>query len=108
MPDRFVRKHANKTGTKALNSPKRMAPLVLASIKRFKSIGAKRSLSKERLLLSKVIVTASIEVVPKRTDRLITPGRRSRTSTAVCDFKKNISVQATGKTNPQLIFGGFR
>jgi hypothetical protein len=85
-----------------------MAPLVLASIKRFKSIGAKRSLSKERLLLSKVIVTASIEVVPKRMDRLITPGSRSRTFTAVGDLKKNMSVQATGKTSPQLMFGGFR
>jgi hypothetical protein len=88
--------------------PKRIAPLVLASIKKFRSRGAKRSLSKERLLLSKVMVTANIEVVPKRMDRLITPGRSSLTFTAVSDFKKNISVHATGKTNPQLMFGGFR
>jgi hypothetical protein len=67
----------------ALNRPKRIAPLVLASIKKFRSRGAKRSLSKERLLLSKVIVTANIDVVPKRMDRLITPGRSSRTFTAV-------------------------
>jgi hypothetical protein len=108
MPDKLVRKEAKSTGTKALIMPKRMAPLVFASIRKFRSRGANRSLSKERLLLSKVMVTASIEVVPKRMDRLITPGRSSRTFTAVCDFKKNISVQATGKTNPQLIFGGFR
>src|SRR4030043_629310 len=100
MPDRLVIKDANKTGTNALNRPKGMAPLVLASIKKFRSRGAKRSLSKERLLFSKVMGTASTEVVPKRMDRLITPGRRSRTFTAVWDLKKNISVQATGKTNP--------
>lgn len=81
--DRWVRKDANKTGTNALNRPKRMAPLVLASIKKFRSRGANRSLSKERLLLSKVMVTASTEVVPKRIDRPITPGRSSRTFTAV-------------------------
>src|SRR4030043_1410342 len=49
MPDRLVIKDANKTGTNALKRPKRMAPLVLASIKKFKSRGAKRHLSKERL-----------------------------------------------------------
>src|SRR4030043_1784716 len=92
MPDRLVIKDANKTGTNALNRPKRMAPLVLASIKRFKSRGAKRSLSKERLLLSKVMVTASTEVVPKRIDRLITPGRSSRTFTPAPDFKKNMRL----------------
>jgi hypothetical protein len=41
-----------------------MAPVVFASIKRFKLIGASNSLSNDLLFLSNVIVTASIDVVP--------------------------------------------
>jgi hypothetical protein len=49
-----------------------------------------------------------MEVVPKRMDRHMTPGRRPRISNDVPDFRKTISVQATGKIIPQLMFGGFR
>ena len=108
MPDRSVMNRAKITGTNPLKMPKTMAPVVLASIRRLRSIGAIRSLSKDRLFLSKVMVTESMEVVPKSTDRHMTPGRRPRISSDVPDFRKNISVQATGKIIPQLMFGGFR
>ncbi len=108
MPDRSVMNRAKITGTNPLNMPETMAPVVLASIRRLRSMGAIRSLSKDRLFLSKVMVTESMEVVPKSTDRHMTPGRRPRISNDVPDFRKNISVQATGKIIPQLMFGGFR
>jgi hypothetical protein len=108
MPERSVMNRAKITGTNPLNMPETMAPVVLASIRRLRSMGAIRSLSKDRLFLSKVMVTASMEVVPKRMDRHMTPGRRPRISNDVPDFRKTISVQATGKIIPQLMFGGFR
>jgi hypothetical protein len=49
-----------------------------------------------------------MDVVPNRIDIDTTPGRIPRISTAVCDFTKNIRVQATGKMMPQLMFGGLR
>jgi hypothetical protein len=56
-----------------------------------------------------VTVTASIEVVPNRTEIATTPGRRVRTlSNPLPDFMKNIPVQARGKIKPQLMLGGFR
>jgi len=73
--DKSVMKRAKKIGTKALRTPKIMAPVVFASIRRLRSSGAKRSLSKERLFLSKVIVTASMDVVPKRMDMDTTPAK---------------------------------
>jgi len=108
MPPRCVMNKAKPTGTNPLKIPKTIAPVVFASISRLRSMGAIKSLSKERLLLSKVIVTASMEVVPNKTERHMTPGSSPKTSSALPDFKKTISVQATGKIMPQLIFGGLR
>lgn len=108
IPERSAKKEAKKTGIKALITPKMMAPVVLASINRFKLMGASSKRSKERLLRSKVMVTASIEVVPKRTERAMTPGKMLLISTALSERTKNISVQEIGKIIPQLILGGFR
>ncbi|AHM58132.1 hypothetical protein EAL2_808p06290 (plasmid) [Peptoclostridium acidaminophilum DSM 3953] len=88
--------------------PKMIAPVVFASISKFRLIGASKSRSKERLFLSKVIVTESIEVVPNRMDSAITPGSMPLISTALSDLTKNISVQDIGKIIPQLMFGGLR
>ena len=109
IPDRSVRNAAITMGTKALATPKRIAPEVLASISSSKEIGAKSNLSNERLLRSKVIVTASIEVVPKRTEMVTTPGKSDRTlSSPLPDLIKNMPVQARGKIIPQEILGGLR
>ena len=89
-------------------TPKIIAPVVLANIKRFKLMGASSKRSKERLLRSKVMVTASIEVVPKRTERAMTPGKILLISTALSERTKNINVQEMGKMIPQLILGGLR
>jgi len=69
IPDRSTTKEAITAGTMAFRIPKIIAPEVLASIKRFRLIGASNSRSKDLLLRSKVIVTASMEVVPKSTAR---------------------------------------
>jgi hypothetical protein len=73
-PDRSTKKEAKRTGTKALTMPKRIAPVVLEIIRRLRLIGASRSLSKDRFFLSKVMVTASIDVVPNNIEIDITPG----------------------------------
>jgi len=49
-----------------------------------------------------------MEVVPKRMDIAVTPGRMARISTSDRDLMKNIRVQARGKMMPQLRFGGLR
>jgi len=108
IPDRSVRKRAKTRGTKAFSTPKMIAPVVFANMRRFSESGASRSLSKERLFLSKVIVTASMEVVPKRMDMETTPGRMLQISNAVLERTKNMRVHAKGKIIPQLILGGFR
>ena len=74
--DKSVKKAAKMTGTKALATPKRIAPEVLASIKSSRGMGASSSLSKDRPFFSKVTVTASMEVVPKRMETATTPGSR--------------------------------
>lgn len=71
-------------------------------------MGASSSLSKDLPFLSKVIVTASMDVVPKRMDIAMIPGRISLISTSIFDLNKNISVQANGNIIPQLILGGLR
>src|SRR6056297_201840 len=58
-PEKSIRKAAMITGTKAFTVPNNMAPLVLASIRTSRGIGASRSRSKERCFFSKVTVTAS-------------------------------------------------
>lgn len=108
IPERSTINEANNTGMKALIIPKRMAPVVLASISKFKLMGASNNLSNDRLFLSKVIVTASMDVVPKSTDNAITPGNIPRISTSLLERIKNIRVQEMGKIMPQLMFGGFK
>lgn len=72
-------------------------------------MGARSNLSNDRLLLSKVIVTVSIDVVPKRIEMVTTPGRSARIlSNPLPDLMKNIPVQAKGKMIPQLMLGGLR
>jgi len=76
-----------------------------------REIGASKSRSKERPFLSKVIVTANIEVVPNSTLMAIRPGSNVRISDIFIppdDLINCISVQDNGKMIPQLIFGGFR
>ena len=108
VPERSVKKTAIIIGTNALTEPNRMAPEVLASISRFSEIGANSNLSKERLLFSKVTVTASMEVVPKRTEIATTPGRiLGILSNPVPDLMKNILVHANGNIKPQLMLGGL-
>lgn len=108
ISERSVKSTAKNRGTRALKTPKIMAPLVLANIKVFKSIGANKSRLKEACFFSKVIVTASIEVVPKRIDKDIKPGKKPGISTGASVLKKNIKVQEIGKSSPQLILGGFK
>jgi len=108
IPVKSTINEAKRTGTNALIIPKSIAPVVLESMSRFRLMGASNNLSKERLFLSKVMVTASIEVVPKRIDNAITPGNMLRISTSLFDLIKNIRVQEMGKMIPQLILGGFR
>ena len=109
VPDRSVRKTAMIIGTNALAAPNRMAPDVFASIRRFSEMGANSNLSNERFRFSKVTVTASMEVVPKRIEIATTPGRiLGMLSNPVPDLMKNILVHANGNINPQLILGGFR
>jgi hypothetical protein len=58
---------------------------------------------------SKVIVTASIEVVPNRIDTATSPRSSGSTaSTPAPERIRNIPVQASGKIRPQLTFGGLR
>ncbi len=87
-PDKSIMNEAKIAGISAFKVPKNIAPVVLANIKRFKLMGASNNLSKERLLRSKVMVTASIEVVPNSTDKDMTPGRISLISTALFDFRR--------------------
>jgi hypothetical protein len=108
-PDKSVRKTAMIIGTNALAAPNRMAPDVFASISRFREMGANSNLSNEQLRFSKVTVTASIEVVPKRMEIATTPGRiLGILSNPLPDLIKNILVHASGNIKPQLILGGFR
>jgi len=80
-PDRSARKAAIATGTNALAMPKRIAPLVFASM----------------------------DVVPSSTETATTPGRSvGMLSRPLPDRTKDIPVHASGKMIPQLTFGGFR
>jgi hypothetical protein len=108
MPPRSTKNDANRTGMNALIIPKMIAPVVFASIRRFRLIGERSNRSNERLFLSNVIVTESMEVVPKRIDSAMTPGRMALISTSLPLRKKNIRVHEMGKMIPQLKFGGFR
>jgi hypothetical protein len=97
------------TGTKALTTPKQIAPQVLASISVSKGIGASSSRSKDRLRFSWVTVTDSREVVPKRTETPATPGRSPRTPSRPDPVRmKNMPAQTRGNSSPQLMLGGLR
>lgn len=96
------------TGMMLLIIPNSTAPLILENTSSSVLIGARSNLSNERALLSKVMVTASIEVVPKSIDIATIPANISSMLKAVPDLKKNISIHAKGKIIPQLIFGGFK
>jgi len=109
IPDRSTKKAAIMIGTKAFAIPNKIAPDVFASISNSRDTGASSNLSNDLCLLSKVIVTASIDVVPNRIEIVITPGSSAVTlSMPLPDLMKNIPVQARGKIIPQLILGGFR
>jgi dephospho-CoA kinase len=107
-PLRFMKKAAKMTGTKALNIPNKTAPKILAKTSTPILSGAISRRSNERPFLSKVIVTASIEVVPNKTLMAIKPGSSSSTPVPPPERINCISVQDRGKTIPQLIFGGFK
>jgi hypothetical protein len=108
-PERSARKVAIITGTKALTTPKRIAPDVLASMRSSSDMGDSSNLSKERLRRSKVIVTDNMDVVPKRMAIVMTPGRRDNTlSNPLPDLMKNMPVQARGNIMPQEMLGGLR
>src|SRR5690606_42090496 len=64
MPERSIRKAAKRTGRKALKTPKMMAPVVLASIKRLRLNGASNIFQNQCFLLTKFIVTHSMQVGP--------------------------------------------
>jgi len=65
-------------------------------------IGAINNLSNERLLLSNVIVTASIEVVPNNTLIAIKPGSNPSIPISPCERISCISVQESGNIIPNL------
>ncbi len=108
IPLKLIRKPINTTGTKALIIPNRMAPSILAATNVLRLIGANNNLSKDLLLFSKVIVTASIDVVPNNILMAIKPGSNSITSIFPDERISCIKVQERGKIMPQLMFGGFR
>jgi hypothetical protein len=92
IPDRFIKNNEKTIGTNAFKIPNIIAPTVFAIISKFNPMGASSSLSKDLPFLSKVIVTASMDVVPKRMDIAMIPGRISLISTSIFDLNKNISV----------------
>lgn len=108
IPIKFVKNAAKTTGTKALIIPNNIAPNILATTNMFILIGANNNLSNERPLRSKVIVTASIEVVPNNTLMAIKPGSNSKIPTSPWERISCINVQESGKIIPQLILGGFK
>lgn len=104
---KFTKKAAKITGTKALNIPNTIAPVIFANTIVLRLIGASSNLSNECPLRSKVIVTANMEVVPKSTLMAIRPGSNSIRFPSG-ERISCINVQDKGKMIPQLIFGGLR
>lgn len=108
MPVKSAKNTAKATGTKALMIPNKIAPDIFARTRIPKLIGASNSLSNERPLLSNVIVTASMEVVPNNMLIAIRPGNNSFISTFCDERMYCMSVHEIGKMIPQLMFGGLR
>jgi hypothetical protein len=101
-------KTENKTGTMLLKMPNNIAPAIFAIISNLILIGANNNRSNDLDFLSNVIVTESIDVVPKRIDIPTIPGKTSSMLKVVLVLINIINIQAKGKIIPQLIFGGFR
>jgi len=74
---KLMKNAAKIIGTNALKMPNNIAPSIFANTRILILTGASNNLSKERALLSKVMVTASIEVVPNRTLIPVKPGSSS-------------------------------
>ena len=95
-------------GKRLLKIPNKIAPVVFARMNNSIEIGAIKSLSNDRDFLSKVMVTASIDVVPKIIDRAIIPGKDAAIFKVPFVLRNIISIQAKGKSIPQLMLGGFK
>jgi len=107
--DRSTINAAINMGMHALTNPKKKAPAVFANTRSSSEIGASSKRSNERLFFSKVMATANMEVVPKKTDSDIKPGRIDKKSgEALSVLMKNMPAQDKGKIIPQLMFGGFK
>lgn len=72
-----MKNKAMRIGTNAFTMPNKIAPSVFASISQVRLMGESSSLSNDRLRRSKVMLTASMDVVPKRMDIAITLGQNS-------------------------------
>lgn len=107
-PLRSARNAAKTTGTKALTIPNKIAPSILAETNILILIGANNNLSKDLLLFSNVMVTASMDVVPNNILMAIKPGNSSTIPISPDDRINCIRVQERGKIIPQLMFGGFK
>jgi len=107
--NRFTKNTAAIKGTKAFAVPKSIAPEVFANIIRLKGVGESNTLSKVLLFFSNVMVTESMDVVPKRIEMAIIPGNMDSTSVLLPPVMiKNMPAHAKGKIIPQLMFGGLR
>ena len=101
-------KTENNMGIMLLKIPKRIAPVIFANTNNSVFNGAINKRSNERDLRSKVMVTESIDVVPKRIDMATIAGNTLLISKVLPDFTNIISIHANGNIMPQLILGGFR
>lgn len=109
ISEEFIKKVATMNGTKAFAIPKMIAPRVFANIIRLKGKGESKILSKVLLFFSKVMVTESMDVVPKSMDMAIMPGSIDMISIILPPVLiKNMPAHAKGNMIPQLIFGGFK
>jgi hypothetical protein len=107
--DKSVNSIATKIGTNAFIIPNNIAPDVLANINSSNEMGASSSRSKDRPFFSKVTVTERTLVVPKRMLSATRPGNSSgRLSIPRPERMKNIVIQTSGNSNPQLMLGGLR
>lgn len=99
-PLRSTRNAAKITGTKALTMPNRIAPSIFAKTNILILIGANNNLSKDLLLFSNVMVTASMDVVPNNMLMAIKPGNSSTICISPDKRIICIKVQERGKIIP--------
>jgi len=88
------------TGMKLFMMPETTAPLIFEKTSTSVLMGARSSLSNDLAFLSKVIVTASIDVVPKRIDMATIPANISTILKELPDLKKTSSSMQTEKLFP--------